>query len=202
MEDLAVSLSQQARIYLADLPRQVRGEVDLMRSDILPPEGLASMQADLHVSAAATDRIARAAEGITPLVLSERPTILDELSRQRSLVMEAISIERERAVSAISRAFAAERSELLRNFEAQRLATLEWATAERREAIADVRRELAGSMEALRGERAVVVDDLRHIVDVVLLRVAIFLVAAVVLAPLVAHAYARVWPRRWREPQR
>jgi hypothetical protein len=116
--------------------------------------------------------------------------------------MEAISIERERAVSAISRAFAAERSELLRNFEAQRLATLEWATAERREAIADVRRELAGSMEALRGERAVVVDDLRHIVDVVLLRVAIFLVAAVMFAPLVAHVYARVWPRRWREPQR
>jgi hypothetical protein len=35
----------------------------------------------------------------------------------------------------------------------------------------------------------------------VLLRVAVFLVAAVVLAPLVAHAYARVWPRRWREPR-
>jgi hypothetical protein len=46
-------------------------------------------------------------------------------------------------------------------------------------------------MEGLRGERAVVVDDLRHLVDVVLLRVAIFLVAAVVFAPLVAHAYAR-----------
>ena len=89
---------------------------------------------------------------------------------------------------------------MLRNFESQRLATLEWATAERREAIAEVRRELAGSMEALRGERAVVVDDVRHIVDAVLLRVAIFLVAAVVLAPLVAHAYARVWPRRRREP--
>ena len=59
-----------------------------------------------------------------------------------------------------------------------------------------MRRELAGSLEALRGERAVLVDDLRHIVDVVLLRVAIFLVAGVVLAPVVAHAYARVWPRR------
>jgi hypothetical protein len=55
-------------------------------------------------------------------------------------------------------------------------------------------------MSALRGERAVVVDDLRHMIDVVLLRVAIFLVAAVVLAPLVAHAYARLWPRRWRDP--
>lgn len=87
---------------------------------------------------------------------------------------------------------------MLRTVELQLLATLEWATAERREAIADVRRELAGSMEAVRGERAVVVDDLRHIVDVVLLRVAIFLVAAVVLAPLVAHAHARVWPRRLR----
>jgi hypothetical protein len=172
-----------------------------MLADVLPSESVASMQGDLHVSAAAADRIARAAEGITPLVLSERPIILDELSRQRSLVMEAISVERERAVGAIIRAFAAERRELLRNFESQRLATLEWATAERREAIADVRRELAGSMEALRGERAVVVDDVRHIVDMVLLRVAVFLVAAVVLAPLVAHAYARVWPRRRREPQ-
>ena len=80
----------------------------------------------------------------------------------------------------------------------QRLATLEWATAERREAIADVRRELAGSMAAVRGERAVIVDDLRRIVDTVLLRVAIFLVAAVLLAPLVAHGYVRVWPRRLR----
>jgi hypothetical protein len=115
--------------------------------------------------------------------------------------MDAISVERERAVDAIVRGFAVERSELLRSFEAQRLATLEWATAERREAIAEVRRELAGAIEALRGERAVVVDDVRHIVDVVLLRVAIFLVAAVVLAPLVAHAYARVWPGRRREPQ-
>ena len=76
--------------------------------------------------------------------------------------MDAVSIERERAVNAIVRAFAAERSELLRNFELQRLATLEWATAERRAAIADVRREFAGSMDAVRGERAVVVNDLRR----------------------------------------
>jgi hypothetical protein len=198
IEELAVSLSQQARIYLADLPRQVRGEVDLMRLDMLSPERVASMQGDLHVSAAAADRIASSAEDLSALVPKERQIVLDELSRQRNLVMGAVSVEREQAVNAIIRAFAAERSELLRNVDLERLATLEWATAERREAIADVRRALAGSMEALRAERAVVVDDLRHIVDAVLLRVAIFLVAAVVLAPLVAHAYARVWPRRLR----
>ena len=54
---------------------------------------------------------------------------------------------------------------------------------------------------ALRGERTIVVDDIRHIVDVVLLRVALFLIAAVVLAPVVAHVYARVWPSRWHEPK-
>ena len=137
MEELALSLSQQARIYLADLPRQVRGELDLMRSDMLPAEDVATMQGDLHVSAAAADRIAATAETISPLVLSERRIVLDEMSRQRALVMEAISVEREQAVGAIVRAFAAERSELLRNFESQRLATLEWATDERREAIAE-----------------------------------------------------------------
>ena len=94
-----------------------------------------------------------------------------------------------------------ERSELLRNIESQRLATLAWATAERREAIAEVHKRAGRVDGSLHGERAVVVDDVRHIVDVVLLRVAIFLVAAVVLAPLVAHAYARVWPRRWHDPR-
>jgi hypothetical protein len=170
-----------------------------MRSDMLIAESVASMQGDLHVSAAAADRLASTAEAISPLVLNERRIVLDEVSRQRALVMEAISVERERAVGAIVHAFAVERRELLGSFESQRLATLEWATAERREAIADLRRELAGAIDALRGERAVVVGDLRHIVDVVLLRVAIFLAAAVVLAPFVAHAYARVWPRRRRE---
>ena len=196
MEELAVSLSQQARIYMADLPRQVRGELDLIRSDMLPAERVASMQGDLHLSAAAADRIASTAETISPLVLNERRIVLDEMNRQRALVMEAISVEREQAVSAIVRAFAAERSEVLRNVDSERLATLQWATNERRESIAEVRRELAQSVAALRAERAVVVDDVRHMVDLVLLRVAIFLVAAVVLAPLVAHAYVRVWPQR------
>jgi hypothetical protein len=116
--------------------------------------------------------------------------------------MEAVSVELQRAIDAIIRAFAAERSELLRDLESERLATLEWATAERHEAITEVRHDLAGSMGALRGERAVVVGDVRNIVDTVLLRVAIFLVAAVALAPLVAHAYVRVWPRQWRESRK
>jgi hypothetical protein len=196
IEELAVSLSQQARIYMADLPRQVRGELDLMRSDMLPAESVASMQGDLHVTSAAADRIASTAETISPLVLNERRIVLDEVSRQRALVMEAISVERQQAVSAIVRAFAAERSEVLRNVDSERLATLEWATNERREALAEVRRELAESAAVLRAERALVVNDVRHIVDGVLLRIAIFIIAGVVLAPLVAHAYARVWPRR------
>ena len=109
MEDLAVSLSQQARIYLADLPRQVRGEVDLIRSDMLASEDLASMQGDLHTSAAAADRIAATAEALSPLVLNERRVVLEEVSRQRALVMDAISVEREQAVGGIVRALAAER---------------------------------------------------------------------------------------------
>ena len=201
MEDLALGLSQQARIYLADLPRQVRGELDLMRSDMLPAGDLASIQSDLHMSSAAADRIASTAETIPPLVLSERRIVLEEMSRQRALVMEAISVEREQAVDAIVRAFAAERGELLRDVESERRATLEWGTNERRQSMAEVRRDLAESMEALRGERAAVVHDLSHIVDVALLRIAVFLVAAVVLAPLVAHVYSRVWPSRWREPR-
>ena len=128
-----------AGAFLAELPRQVRGGVDLMRFDMLSPESVASMQGDLHVSATAADRLASTAEGISALVPDERRIVLDELSRQRNVVMDAVSVERERAVNAMIRAFAAERGELLRSVELQRLATLEWATAERRAAIADVR---------------------------------------------------------------
>jgi hypothetical protein len=108
----------------------------------------------------------------------------------------AVAVEREQAIAAIVRAFDVERRELMRTIEAQRVATLEWATAERHDAIAEVRRELGGSTESQRGERAIVLSDLQRMIDVVLLRVAIFLVAGVVLAPLVADAYVRVWPQR------
>jgi hypothetical protein len=162
IEEVVSNLSQQARIYLAELPRQVHGEIDLLRSDLLPPERLDSVQSDLHVGAAAS--IAATAETVAELIRQERQLVLDEVSRQRALVLTAIADEREQVVGAIASAFAVEREQLLREFDAQRQATLEWA--------------------------------IRHVVDMVLLRVALGIIAAVVLAPLVAHVYARVWPRR------
>jgi hypothetical protein len=196
VEELAISLSQQARIYLADLPRQLRGEADLMRLDMLPSQDLASMQGDLHVAAGAAGRLASTGESLSALVGTERRIVLDEGSRQLALAMKALSVERELAIDTIIRALASERGEVLRDVASQRLVTLEWATTERREAIAEVGRELAGALATLRGERAIAIDAMRGIVNMVLLRVAIFLIAGVVLAPLVAHAYVRVWPRR------
>ncbi len=196
MEELAISLSQQARIYMADMPRQMRGEADLLRIDMLASKDLASIQGDLHVVSESAGRIASTGESISALVENERRIVLEEGSRQRALVMNALSDERKAAMDVLIHALASERGELLRDVETQRLATLEWATAERRVAIEEVRRELAGAIVALRGERTIVVNDMRGIVNMVMLRVAIFLIAGVVLAPLVAHAYARVWPRR------
>jgi len=59
---------------------------------------------------------------------------------------------------------------------------------------------LAAAIGALRGERATVVTDIRHIVDLVLLRLALGIIAAVVLAPLVAQAYVRICPRSHQDP--
>jgi hypothetical protein len=196
VEELAISLSQQARIYLADLPRQLRGEADLLRLDILASQDVVSAQGDLHVAAAAAGRLASTGEGLPVLVENERRIVLDEGSRQLAVLMKALAVERETAIDTIIRALAAERGEVLRDVARQRTVTLEWATAERREAISDVGRELGGALAVLRGERAIALDEARGIVNMALLRVAIFLIACVVLAPLVAHAYVRVWPRR------
>jgi hypothetical protein len=196
IEEVVSNLSQQGRIYLAELPRQVQGELDLLRSEVLPPERLDSLQSDLHIGAAAAASIAATAGTVPELIRQERQLVLDEVSRQRALVLTAIAEERERIVGAITSAVALEREQLLREVDTQRQATLEWATAERRDAIAEIRRELAGATAALRDERATVVNDIGHIVDLVLLRVALGIIAAVVLAPVVAHIYARVWPRQ------
>ena len=146
MEELAISLSQQARIYMADMPRQMRGEADLLRIDMLASKDLASIQGDLHVVAESAGRIASTGESISALVENERRIVLEEGSRQRALVMNALSDERKVAMDVLIRALASERGELLRDVETQRIATLEWATAERRVAIEELRRELAGRL--------------------------------------------------------
>jgi hypothetical protein len=195
IEDVLQSFEQQMRIYLADLPRQVRGEIDLLRADVLPTDTLATAQGDLHSSAASLDRLAATAESVPALVRGEREAVLDEVDRQRALVMAAITTERQEAILALVSDVAVERNQLLRDVEAQRLATLQWATGERRETIEDVRRDLAGAVSALRTERTAFTEEVRRLIDAVMLRIVLFVIAGVVLAPLVAHAYARVWPR-------
>ena len=101
MEELAASLSQQARIYLADLPRQMREEADLMRADMLSAQEFGPMLGDVHTTATAADRMASIAESVAPLVENERRIVLEETSRQRALVMEALSVEREQAIDGI-----------------------------------------------------------------------------------------------------
>lgn len=203
IEELAIMLSQQMRIYLADLPRQVQGEVDLLRHDVLSSESVASLQSDLDAATTSAEsiagnvgRIAETADDLPSLVEKERTLILEEVNRQRSLVLQAVTVEREQAMAAIVSMVAHERAELLNGVETQRLATLEWANLQRRDTIEEVRRELASAMKIARTERATVVEDVRGIVDTVLLRIALFLLAGVVLAPLVAHIYVRVWPKR------
>jgi len=104
IEEIVNSLSQQARIYVADLPRQVRGEIDLLWSDMLPPELLSSMQGDVHTAAKAADSIAATAERVPGLLTQERQAVLDDVSRQRALVFAAIAVERQRAVGAMTSA--------------------------------------------------------------------------------------------------
>jgi len=200
IEEVLTNLSTQLRIYLGDLPRQVRGEIDLLRTDALPPDEFASMQGDLHASTAAVTQIAATVGGLPDLVRGERQLAFDEVGRQRILVMQGVAVERTQVIDAMTRLFAAEHTQLLRDVEWQRKATLDWATSERREATAAVRQHITEALLALRRERAGMVDDMRRLVDVVSLRVGLFVVLAVVLAPFIAHIYARVWPRRWRPP--
>jgi hypothetical protein len=59
-----------------------------------------------------------------------------------------------------------------------------------------VRQEFQAAVAAIHEERIATMDDARRLVNGVLLKVALLVLLAVVLAPLVAHVYVRVWPQR------
>ena len=196
MEEMLVSLTHQMRIYLADLPRQMRGEVDLLRSDALPPSAVEGVLRDLHLAAGAADRGARIAELIPALVREERQAVLDDLARQLSLLIQELEKERELVLDGVSMTIASEREVAMKAVDVLRLATLEWGTIERREVLNVVRQEFQTAIAAVHQERIAAMDDTGRLVNGVLLKVALFVLLAVVLAPIVAHAYVRVWPRR------
>ena len=196
IEEMLVSLSSQLRIYAADLPRQVRGEIDLLRSDAVPPSTLDAVLRDLSLAAGAADRAARTAELMPALVREERQVVLDDLGKQRALLMQELGHERELALDGMSMTMAHEREIAMKAIDALRLATLEWGTVERREVISVVRQEFQAAVAAIHEERIATINDTRHLVNGVLLKVALFILLAVVLAPFVAHVYVRVWPRQ------
>ena len=90
----------------------------------------------------------------------------------------------------------------IRAIDVLRLATLEWGTVERLEILAVVRQEFQAAVGALGQERIAAMDDARRLVNGVLLKVGLFVVLAVMVAPVVAHAYVRVWPRRRTPPEK
>jgi hypothetical protein len=184
------------RIYLADMPGQVRGEIDLLRSDALPPSTVEVLLRDLGLTAGAADRAARTVELMPALVREERQAVLDDLAKQRVLLMQELGKEREMALQGLAMAMASERDVVLKTVDAERLATLDWGTVERREVVTVVRQEFEAAVAALHEERIAAMDDARHMVNGVLLKLALFALLAVVLAPVVAHAYVRVWPQR------
>jgi hypothetical protein len=196
IEDMLTSLTHQMRLYLADAPRQLRGEIDLMRADVLPPSTVEALMRDLSLAAGATDRAARTAESMPAFAREERLAVLDDLSKQRALLMQDLGKERELALEGLSTTIASERDVLMKAIGAERVATLEWGTGERREVVSVVQQEFQALIAAIHAERIATMDDTRRLMNSIMLKMALFLLAAVVLAPLVAHAYVRVWPRR------
>ena len=174
IEEMLISLTHQMRIYLADMPRQVRGEIDLLRSDAVPPSTLEAVLRDLSLAAGAADRGARTAELMPALVREERQAVLDDLARQRALLMQELGKERELALEGLSMTIAAEREVAMKGIDVLRLATLEWGTVERREVINVVRQEFQAAVAALHQERIGAMDDARRLVNGVLLKIVAF----------------------------
>jgi hypothetical protein len=221
LEEVAIELAQQVRVYATQLPKHARWHAELVTQEALESEPvrdmvdhLASLEDIARTSSAAVEKIdgitadlERHRDAITTLISDERTALLDGVGEERKASIEALGHERELIMGRISE----ERDTVLQAIDLQRQATLEWLHAESGEISGIVRDELALMVEAIRTEREATMSEIEEmttaavaqsrveleaVVDHAFWRLVQLLVVAVVAAPFIAWVYRFVLTRR------
>lgn len=176
-------LTNQIRLALADMPKHVQWEADLIAQELAGPEEIDKLMADFSRITDSVDRAVGVAEQVPVLVHEECKVIFQELDRQLALIIEVLASEREAVLDAISKErmevllavdleretvlnrITEERAKVIENVDAQRLATLAWAEGERGIVLDTLGKEIDGAIGELRAERALILDEVRAITD-------------------------------------
>lgn len=220
LDEQVAILSSQARIYLANIHQQIRGEAELMISEAFESQAIATLLGEVGDLNDSANRAALVAERVPDLVRGEREIILDAVDAQRELLTNDLREERRTLIDAI----ADEREAAFESVGVERAIILGAVADERRvilEAVGVERRALLGSIDAQREEtlawldskiereRAVVLEESRRIasasiaqaddalldiIDLITGRLVLLVVIVVVGLPIVARIYVRVWP--------
>ncbi|MHC4990049.1 MAG: hypothetical protein ACYTGC_03625 [Planctomycetota bacterium] len=218
LEDQMSKISAQARVYLADLPKRFQWHAELLRDDMLRSTDVAQLSASVETIADAADRAATVAEETADLVRSERAIILEEVDRQRALLTEDLDDERALILqtfsderNAVLEAVAVERREVIYAIDEQRVATLDRLSVEREAVGAAIAEQVDRIVQVFEQERSDVLreltvmldtavdqtdQELNDAVDHLFVRLVQLVVVLIMATPIVAHVYARVWPRR------
>ncbi|QDU72162.1 hypothetical protein [Mucisphaera calidilacus] len=200
LEEQVDLLSNQTRNTLNNAHKQVRWETQLILDDLtrqMDLESLGQSTTQLIDSVAATMAIV---EDAPELLAEQRALIFEAVGQERDIVLEALNTETSLILEHISRerdevivALALERQMILEDISRQRIDTLDrvedYVQAERAFILEGVDRitETTVTRSA---------EIIREAIDALLLRMILLTIAILLLIPVVAHAYARVWPRR------
>jgi hypothetical protein len=195
-------LSEEARIYLANAHKQVRGETELVLGDLIPPDQRESLVTGVKLLGASADRAATFLEQTPALIAAERREVLGAIDRQRQLLMD--DVRRERAE--VGAMIAAEREIILRSVTEQRIEFMKAISSEHAAALKEFGSERAAILLAVNEQRLETLSwlgskvhrETEELVDRLMLRLVILIVVGVVATPIIAHIYFRLWPRSIR----
>lgn len=203
IEEQAIRLMVQTRIYLAELPKMARWQAELFREEALDDERI---HAALHGLqrlgdiAEAANRATTFADQLPALVQAQREAIEELFARERSAIFAQLADERVAVFEGIDR----QRDLLIEALDEQRIDTHKRLSDERAMMTAAFTSELTRAMEAITAERIATVQrvneiavaalaqseqELERVVDHLIWRVIQVAIAAIVVAPIIIRVY-------------
>lgn len=214
IEEQAIRLMVQTRIYLAELPKMARWQAELFREEALDDERI---HAALHGLqrlgdiAEAANRATTFADQLPALVQAQREALeafvqaqreaIEELfARERSAIFAQLADERVAVFEGIDR----QRDLLIAALDEQRIDTHKRLSDERAMMTAAFTSELTRAMEAITAERIATVQrvneiavaalaqseqELERVVDHLIWRVIQVAIAAIVVTPIIIRVY-------------
>ena len=192
MEENFAKLMVMLRVYLAEIPRHARWQAQLLVDETLDGAKVGDAVGAIDRIAASAEVGSAFAESAPELVRTEREAIINAIDEQRALILEDVDRIRTETLEQVGY----ERAIVMKSVEERVEEVIEALGDVRAALTADLDRIVAEAVAGAVADGSVAADEVAvRTVDRVFIRLGLLAIIGVVLAPIVARVYVRVWLR-------